>query len=97
MDIERLIRKYLDENVLFTDGSFQYDDQTSFHAAGILDSVGILELVTWTDATFRVSTGLQEITPENFDSVASLAQYIRSKMGHRDALPAAREEKALAS
>ena len=35
MKIEGLIRKYMDENVLYGDGAIEYTDDTSFLAAGI--------------------------------------------------------------
>jgi acyl carrier protein len=79
MTIERQIRDYITRNVLFTDGGIEYDDDSSLLAEGILDSMAILELVTWAQKTFGITIEIRDITPENFDSIARLASFIRSK------------------
>ncbi len=83
MKIEGLIRKYMNENVLYGDGAIEYTDDTSFLAAGILDSMAVLELVTWVEATFNIKPDVRDITPENFDSVRRLAAFIRAKRADR--------------
>jgi len=80
MEIEAQIRKYVAQNLLFSDNGFEYDDDDSFLQEGIVDSVGVLELVLFVEETFGVTVDDQEITPDNFDSVNKLARYIRSKM-----------------
>ncbi len=79
MEIEAQIRKYVAQNLLFSDDGFEYDDDDSFLQEGIVDSVGVLELVLFVEETFGVTVDDQEITPDNFDSVSKLARYVRSK------------------
>jgi acyl carrier protein len=79
VEIERLIREYIDENVLFSNCAIEYTNDTSFLAAGILDSMAVLELVGWVDATFGIKGDVRDVTPENFDSVNRLAAFIRAK------------------
>lgn len=79
MTIERQIRDYITRNVLFTDAGLEYGDESSLLAEGILDSMAILELVTWAQKTFGVKIDIREVTPENFDSIARLAAFIRSR------------------
>jgi acyl carrier protein len=83
MEIEAQVRKYVAQNLLFSDNGFEYDDDDSFLQEGIVDSVGVLELVLFVEETFGVNVNDQEITPDNFDSVNKLANYIRSKMNGR--------------
>ncbi len=80
MEIEPRIRDYVAHNLLFSDNGFGYDDDASFLQEGIVDSVGVLELVLFVEETFGVEVDDQEIVPDNFDSVGKLASYIRSKM-----------------
>lgn len=84
MDIEAKIRDYIASHLLFSDNGFTYDDATSFLQAGIVDSVGILELIVFVEKSFGISVADQDVVPANFDSVKQLAAYIRSKL----ALPA---------
>lgn len=74
-----LIRDYLASRVLFSEGGFAYDDDASFLEEGIIDSLGIIELVTFVETTFGVSVPDDELVPENFDSVAKLDAYLRRK------------------
>ncbi len=81
MTIEEQIRRYLAENFLFSDNGFQFDDEASFLEEGIVDSTGVLELILFAEETFGIQVEDDEVVPENFDSVRSLADYIRRKMG----------------
>jgi len=81
MSIKTLIRGYILENFLFTDGNGRLKDGTSFLEEGIVDSTGVLELVMFVEETFGIVVEDEEIVPENFDSVERLAFYVRPKMG----------------
>ena len=78
MQLEKQIQSYLTENLLFTD-TFDYDNSASFLQEGILDSVGVMELVAFVESTFGIRVALEDVTPANFDSVSKLAAYIRAK------------------
>src|SRR6266516_2750966 len=79
MEIDKQIRKYLAENLLYVDDAFQYDNDTSFIGEGLIDSMGIMELVAYVQSEFRITVEQQEITPDNFDSVNKLVNFIRQK------------------
>ena len=81
MTIETQIRDYISHNILFSDNGFPYPDDVSFLKEGIIDSIGVLELVAFVEENFDFSVLDQEIIPENFDSVNRLAVYIRAKSG----------------
>lgn len=79
MNLEDHIRKYLAQNVLYVDDGFDYGNDTSFLAEGIIDSMGVMEIVAYVQSAFHVTVEQKEVTPENFDSVAGLAAFIRRK------------------
>ena len=79
MTIEDNIKDYIARNLLFSDNGFPYADDASFLDEGIVDSVGVMELVTFVEESFGLKVNDFEITPENFDSVSRLVKYIRSK------------------
>ena len=79
MSIEQQIRTYIAENFLFGDDGFELTDDVSFLDEGIMDSTGVLELVMFVEETFHLSVQNDEIVPENFESVARLAAYVRGK------------------
>ena len=79
-NVEETIRTYIAENMLFSDNGYPYSNSASFLEEGIVDSTGILELVMFVEETFNITVEDEEIMPENFDSVAQLAAYIRRKI-----------------
>ena len=79
MTIEEQIKQYVADNFLFSDGDYHLPDDVSFLEEGIVDSTGVLELVMFVEDTFNVAVRDEEIVPDNFDSVARLAAYIRRK------------------
>ena len=80
-ELRQQIRGYVVENMLFGDGSIQFGDDTSFLEEGIVDSTGVVELVMFVEERYGFTVRSDEIVPENFDSVASLAAYVSGKTG----------------
>jgi len=78
--IEKMIREYIAENLLFSDNGYPYADDVSFLEEGIVDSMGIMEVVAFVEETFGLAVEDQELVPDNFDSVDKLAAYIRRKV-----------------
>jgi acyl carrier protein len=79
METKNLIKKYIAENLLFSSEGFEYDDNASFLQEGIIDSMGVMELVTFVSANFGIQIDPSEVLPENFDSVNKLAAFIQRK------------------
>jgi acyl carrier protein len=79
MKIEAQIREYVSQNILFGDDTIEYGDDDSFLEEGIIDSVGIMELMLFVEQRFGITISDNEVTPENFDSVNKLSTYIRFK------------------
>jgi acyl carrier protein len=79
MIIETQIRDYITKNVLFSSAGFKYLDNASFLEEGIVDSQGVMELVSFVEEAFGVAVDDMDIIPDNFDSVSKLANYVRRK------------------
>ena len=73
------LREFIARNFLFSDKGYTYGDDASFLESGIIDSLGIIELVTFVEKTYGISVADNELLPENFDSVAKLGSYIVNK------------------
>lgn len=74
------IRQFVDENLLFGKGTEALRDSDSFLEQGIIDSTGVLELVTFIESQFSISVRDDELVPQNLDSIESLVTFIESKM-----------------
>src|SRR5208337_2874139 len=78
--IEMKIRDFITRNLLFSETEYPLPDEASFLQRGVIDSLGVVELVTFAGEEFGIQVDPIEITPENFDSVSRLAAYIRRKL-----------------
>jgi acyl carrier protein len=72
MLVQDQIRQFIRDS-FFVD-EFSNDD--SFLASGLLDSLGIVQLVSFVEQTFAITVPDTDLVPENFDSVAKLAAYV---------------------
>lgn len=79
-DSKAKLRQYIAHNLLFSDDGFTYDDDASLLEAGIVDSLGVMELVLFVEEAFGVKVEDQDVTPDNFDSINKLADYVCSRM-----------------
>ncbi|NKQ35879.1 MAG: acyl carrier protein [Chloroflexi bacterium] len=80
MDTKTQIKQYIAENYLFSNNGFNLDDDESFLEAGIVDSLGVVELVSFVEETYDMEVPDDDIVPDNFDSVNNLTTYITSKV-----------------
>ena len=78
--IEPQIRDFIAKNMLYSADGFTHSDDASFLQEGIIDSFGVMELVEFVQSSFRVAVDQREVTPDNFDSVAKLAAFVRRKL-----------------
>lgn len=54
-------------------------DSDSLLDAGIVDSLGILDIVAHLEERFGITVGDEDLNPENFDTVDALAAFVASK------------------
>jgi acyl carrier protein len=78
--IEIKIRDFIARNLLYSETDYALGNDVSFLQCGIIDSLGVVELVAFAGQEFRIQIDPAEITPENFDSVDRMAAYIRRKL-----------------
>ena len=80
METRQIIRKFIRENFLKENRHKNFHDGTSFIDGGIVDSVGVLELVAFLEETFGFTVEDEELIPENLDSIDKLVTYVDSKL-----------------
>ena len=75
---EQQIRQFLSDNFPFVEGA-TVDREQSLVEAGVIDSTGVLELVEFLEETFSLQIPLEDLVPENLDSIANVTRYVTSK------------------
>jgi acyl carrier protein len=78
-DIERQIHSFIVENFLFGKADGLGSDD-SLLGKGVIDSTGVLELVTFLQEHFSITVEDDEVTPNNLDSIRSLVGYVAKKL-----------------
>ena len=79
IDIKQSIREFVETSFLFREGRERLGDNESLLDAGLIDSTGILELVSYLESAFGIVVQDEEIVPENLDSVGQIAAYVDMK------------------
>jgi len=75
-----VVRQFIIENFLFEESSI-LGEETSFLESGIIDSTGVLELVSFLEEKFGIKIEDDELVPENLDSISNVASFLGKKLG----------------
>jgi acyl carrier protein len=54
-------------------------DADNLLETGVVDSLGILEVVTFLENEFKLGVSDEDLVPENFQNITSIAAFVRSK------------------
>lgn len=80
LDISLAVRRFIGENFLFRDPGESITPDASLLDAGIIDSTGVLELVSFLETTFGIQVQDDEMLPENLDSIRAITRYVSRKL-----------------
>ena len=78
--IERAMREFIVDNFLFGQDGADLRDEASLLEHGIIDSTGVLELVSFLEEGYQLKIDDEELIPENLDSIGNLARFVRRKL-----------------
>jgi acyl carrier protein len=88
-DISGAVRRFIGENFMFREEVDSLADDASFLDVGIIDSTGVLELVSFLEITFGIEVADDEMLPENLDSIRAVGNYVKRKLEPSTQLAAA--------
>ncbi len=77
--IERDVRRFITENFILNGEVI--DGAGSLTRNGVLDSMGVLELIMFIEERFGVKVPDEDTVPENLDSVDLIVRYVRVRLG----------------
>ena len=78
-DVRKEMRAFIEDNFLYLDPDADLGDDQDLLAAGIVDSLGFVEIVEEVESRYAVGVQDVEITEENFGSVDAIARYVERK------------------
>jgi acyl carrier protein len=74
-----IVYHFIKSNFLFDDRKILKDDD-SLLGSGIIDSTGVLELISFLEKEFSISFEDNELTGENFDSISKIISFLLRKI-----------------
>ena len=78
--IREKIRGYLDTNFLYMMPDLVLDDDDRLLERGVVDSMGIVEMLTFVEDEFGVKPADDEISEANFGSVRAIVRFVAAKL-----------------
>jgi acyl carrier protein len=76
--IAATVGEFVRRNFLFDGRSVGPDE--SLTQSGVVDSTGILELIEFLEATYRIKFGDADLVADNFDSLSTIGRFVRTKL-----------------
>jgi acyl carrier protein len=79
MTAKKQVREFIVDHFLFGDDN-ALKDNTSLFEHSIVDSLGMMELITFIEETFKIKVQNDEMLPENLDSLNHIEAFLQKKM-----------------
>lgn len=79
-DVPERIKSYILTEVLQGAAPSEVNNTTALISGGIMDSIAALKLVGFLEQEFAISIDAEDLDPHRFDTIDSIAQYVRSKL-----------------
>jgi acyl carrier protein len=78
--IEQQLRQFVIDNFLFGQEGDGLANGDSFLDHGIVDSMGVLELVGFLEEKYGITVEDQELIPDNLDSIDKVIRFLENKL-----------------
>ena len=78
--IETDVRGFVTDNFLFGRKNVSLAGDDSLLEQGLIDSTGVLELVSFIENKFEIKVADDDLVPDNLDSINRLIAFIETKL-----------------
>lgn len=69
-------RAYVTENFLYMRRDFRLSETDSLLGTGIIDSMGVMEVIGFIESEFGIEVGDDDVTEENLGSIRAISRYV---------------------
>jgi acyl carrier protein len=77
--LEQEIRAFLTDNFLLTQEAIELAGDESLTRRGIVDSVGLLEVILFLESNYGIDVPDDEVMPGNMDTIDNIVGYLARK------------------
>jgi acyl carrier protein len=78
-DVIPQVRSFIQENFLYMRPNFEVGTDDRLLEQGIIDSMGVLDLLNFLEEAFGVSVADDELTEENLGTLRGIARFVNAK------------------
>ena len=82
MEIQQRVKQFIIENFYVSNAAALTDD-ASLISTGVVDSTGMLEVITFLESEYGVTIEDKEMTPENLETIGRIAKFVIQKQAAR--------------
>ena len=79
VQVREQLKQFVVESFLFGQQT-ELKDNDSFLESGIIDSTGVLELVTFVEEGFGIKVQDSDLIPDNLDSIEKLTAFVQRRL-----------------
>ena len=73
------VRSFVQENFLYMHSNFQLGDDDGLLEKGVIDSMSILEVISFIEREFGIIAAAGDISETNFGSLTGIARFVSGK------------------
>ena len=84
-DVKDVLKTYLHEELQTDGGAAEVKEDDNLLANGIIDSLGVLKLVSFIEHQFDIQIPDEEVTINNFRCLKDIASYLETKKPRQEA------------
>ena len=79
MDVQTTLKEFIVRNFLYRNDTKNVSTDESLLDGGLIDSMGIFQLVAFIEGEFTIDVLDEEIIPENFETLNNMVAFIKAK------------------
>jgi acyl carrier protein len=78
-EVIKRVRSFVQENFLYMYSNFQLGDDDRLLEKGVIDSMSIVEMISFIEEEFGVTAMEEDISDANFGSLAGIARFVSDR------------------
>lgn len=83
MEAKKMIKNFISADIADSEMRKDLKDDESLIETGILDSLGIMKLLTFMEKNLSLKISSKDILPENFESIDAISIFVKTKLSVR--------------
>ena len=87
MEINEALQQFIQDQIVKGQKNVDLQKSTNLIEEGIIDSLGIMKLLTFIEETYNIQISDEELLPESFESLEAICAMVENKINVTVELP----------